>query len=152
MSTKDEALDEALARADREAKAEMEANRLAGKEVKGMGVTTVPVAPGESPDLTVLLDKRYAALRERVAAGAVKLVVFQTVEQVDDSLNGATEVITDTKSLDPPTLLWAVQNDMAGLMANNLYDAVGRAVAEHVRVTTEHAVAHINKAVKAGNN
>lgn len=152
MATRNETLEEAVARADREAKAEMEANRAAGREVQGVGVVSVPLAPGESPDLTVLLDKQYASLRARVAAGQVKLVVFQSVEQVGGSLNGCTEVITDTKSLDPAVTLWAVQNDMAGLIANNVYEAVGRAVAEHVKVITDHALCNINKAEKADEN
>lgn len=154
MSDKNETLDEALARCSKMAREDMEANKEAGRAVQGVGVVTVPVAPGESPNPVVLFDKRVAVLRERVVSGKVKLVTFQTVEEGDDdsSFQGTAEVLTDSKALDQRTLLWAVQNDLPGLLANNLYEAVGRAIQEQIKSVVDHAFQHIARAQKAGDN
>lgn len=136
-----------------DAAADMEANRAAGKPVRGMGVVTVPIPPGETPDPTIAYDARVAALRKLIVEGKVKLVALVTVEgEADGSLGGRTEILTNSHSFDPALVVWSVNNDLPALLANNLYDSVARVVEEYARAIMQHAAKHVERREKAGDN
>lgn len=147
---------DAVQRGSDEADAELaEAIARGDEQPQSMTVTKVDIAPGEAPQPVAVYDSRVALIRERLEAGKVKMVVLVTVENEgkgDGYLAGRTEVLSDSVSMNPAILLWSAQNDLPGILANNVYEAVGRAITEYIKVVTDHTIAHIEKSLKATEN
>lgn len=144
---------DALSECEKQASDTMEASRTTGGPVKGLGIVKVPLQPGEKPDMTIAFDARCEVVRGLIRADKVKLVALVTVEDGDEGeLTGRTEVLSDNVHFDTGTLLWAVKNDLPGLVANNVYEAIGQCLSEYVRAAMANVAKHVEASQKAGEN
>jgi hypothetical protein len=153
MSTEKDPTKAAIDQATADANAAMEQAAKDGKpNPSGIGVAILPVAAGEDPTPIAAFDERVASLRAALVDGRIKLLVLQAVEATEKGLEGRTEVLTDSVSFHPAMTLWAIESDLAGSMANNVYEAVQKALEIQMQGAVDKLKARVKKASTATEN
>lgn len=152
MSAPKKTTAEVVAAVEADAKRQMKEAAETGARVRGIGLVVHPTGPDEGGFLAPF-DLQVAKLREAIVAGKVRYVCLNAlVEDENGDTIGKTELFADNHSMTPELTLWALEHDLAGRAAEQVYGSIARMIDEFIASHTKHLRAHLERSGKATEN